>query len=253
MTTTDRPGLPATTTGGTAEASSHSASDPFFSARTVPRATRSITCPTWIDTVMWWMNAKNIATLARTSTNAVVTDSWGTKGFAPPRTSRSTTKAKRNEEVKTPSVTWVIRLPRNVPSSRGVNWLLASCMTTIVIVKTRPVSEISRWRSCSAGCARVDVAAEEVRQVTLELLVDEGQGQGDDNGGAAHDRRQGPERRPQLVPPADRVRVAHRPDGAAHGAGADGVLTAHEADPVRDRTWVPGLRRRIRHLGSIDA
>ena len=44
--------------------------------------------------------------------------------------------------MNTPRVTWVIRLARKVPIRRGVNWLLASCMTTIVIEKTRPVSEI---------------------------------------------------------------------------------------------------------------
>ena len=106
---------------------------------------------------MWWMKAKNNATLASTSRKATVTESWGTKGSSPPRTSRSTMRANTKDDVKTPRVTWVIRLLRKLPSRRGVNWLLASCMTTMVIEKTSPVTEImalamvlSRLRADSA-------------------------------------------------------------------------------------------------------
>ena len=101
-----------------------------------------MTCDTWIDSVMWWMKAKKSATLASTRRKATVTDSWGTKGSAPPRTSRRTMSAKTNDAVKTPRVVWVMRLPRNPPSRRGLNWLLASCMTTMVIENTSPVTEI---------------------------------------------------------------------------------------------------------------
>ena len=67
--------------GGTAEVSSHSASDPRSSERTVPTATRSTTSVTWMESVMWWMNARKRPTLASTSPNASVTDSCGTKGL----------------------------------------------------------------------------------------------------------------------------------------------------------------------------
>lgn len=43
---------------------------------------------------------------------------------------------------KMPRVTWVIRLERKSPSTRGLYWLLASWMTTIVMENTRPVTEI---------------------------------------------------------------------------------------------------------------
>ncbi|MBM7501240.1 hypothetical protein JOD52_002080 [Brachybacterium muris] len=44
--------------------------------------------------------------------------------------------------MNTPKVNWVTRLSRNPPSTRGVNWLLASCRITMVIEKTRLVIEI---------------------------------------------------------------------------------------------------------------
>lgn len=44
--------------------------------------------------------------------------------------------------MNTPKVAWVMRLPRKLPSTRGLNWLLASCRMTIVIENTRPVIEI---------------------------------------------------------------------------------------------------------------
>ncbi len=141
VTTTVGPGC-CDQVGGTAEESSHSASLPRSSARTVPRAIRSTTSVTWIESVMWWMKARKSPTLASTSAKASVTDSCGTNGLSPARTSRSTMRAKTKEAVKTPRVTCTTRLPRKLPSSRGVNWLLASCMTTMVIEKTRPVTEI---------------------------------------------------------------------------------------------------------------
>lgn len=53
------------------------------------------TFATWIDLVMWRMNARNSPTLATTKTNAMVTDACGTKGLSfwkPPRTDRMTVR-----------------------------------------------------------------------------------------------------------------------------------------------------------------
>jgi hypothetical protein len=80
----------------------------------------------------------NNPTLSSTSTNIIVTASRGTKPpDAPmPRTSRRTTMAYTHVATKTPSESWIVRSRRNV-STRGENWLLVSCSTTMVIENTR--------------------------------------------------------------------------------------------------------------------
>ena len=42
-----------------------------------------------------------------------------------------------------PIVTWVTRSPKNVRKIRGLNWLDASCSTTIVIENVSPATVIS--------------------------------------------------------------------------------------------------------------
>lgn len=94
---------------------------------------------------MCWMNARNQPTLARTNRKATVTEVCGTNSSMPsdaPRTDRRMVSAYTNVPAKTPRVVCVTRLSRKEPITRGVNWLLASWSTTIVIENTRPVTEI---------------------------------------------------------------------------------------------------------------
>lgn len=91
------------------------------------------------------MKARNRAKAVSTRRYARDTNSCGTNAAASsaaPRTSRSTVRAYTNEATNTPSVHWVMRVDRKSCRIRGLNWLLASCMTTMVMEKTRPVTEI---------------------------------------------------------------------------------------------------------------
>ncbi len=100
---------------------------------------------TWIISVMWRMNASRQATHASASPNANDTDTRGTNPGSVSvwsRTERSTVSENTNVPMNTPNVACTTRLLRKLPSTRGVNWLLASCRTTIVIENTTPELEI---------------------------------------------------------------------------------------------------------------
>lgn len=111
----------------------------------VASPTRLTTWETWMRDMIVRMNARNRTKAVSTRREARDTDSCGTNASASsaaPRTSRSTVRAYTNEATKTPSVHCVMRVDRKSCRIRGLNCLEASCMTTIVIEKTRPVTEI---------------------------------------------------------------------------------------------------------------
>lgn len=94
--------------------------------------------------VILWMNARKKPTQARVIRNASVTEICGTNcsPSLSPRTYRVTVRANTKVDRKMPNVPWTTRYCRKPPSTRGVNWLKASCSTTMVMEKTRPVTEI---------------------------------------------------------------------------------------------------------------
>ena len=68
------------------------------------------------------------------------------------RTCTSTIREYTKVAVKTPRATWLPRSRRNVRSTRGENWLLASCSATIVIVNTSPVNVIMDVAMVVSSC-----------------------------------------------------------------------------------------------------
>ncbi len=101
----------------------------------VSRVIRSMIVTTRSDCAMWWMNPISEPTEASASTSDVVTARPGTNSWAPARTSRSVSRANVNVPTKTPSAPWVQRSRSSDRSTRGENWLEASCSATIVIEK----------------------------------------------------------------------------------------------------------------------
>ena len=119
---------------------------------------RSMMWITRIDWPMVWMYWTKNATDTSTRANDTATATPGTNWFgppSPPRTFRSTSRAKTKVARNTPRVTWLRGSRKNVRSTRGENWLLASCRTTIVTEKT------------SAVRVRVDEAMEESNSLAL--------------------------------------------------------------------------------------
>ena len=103
---------------------------------------RAETCETWIIVETWWMKPISRITATTPSALATVTVSRGTNCSTPP-TARRPIRQKTKMPTKTPTVACVIRSPRKFGSTRGLNWLDASCSTTIVTEKVRPATVIS--------------------------------------------------------------------------------------------------------------
>ena len=72
-----------------------------------------------------------------------------------------------------PMVIWVTRSPKNVRRIRGLNWLDASCRTTIVIEKVSPATVINEPAMTESTVRLPPVALEdELDAVEVEVAVD---------------------------------------------------------------------------------
>ena len=101
------------------------------------------TWETWTICETWCRNTISKTTLPMPNSDATVTLSRGTKPASPNEpTARNTRIEYTNVPTKVPIVTWVTRSPKNVRRIRGLNWLDASCNTTIVIEKVSPATVI---------------------------------------------------------------------------------------------------------------
>ena len=122
------------------------------------------------------------AMLTSSSKSASVKATCGTnssRSSAADRIVRSTSSVyvnvPMNVPMNAPSTAWLTRSATKLPSTRGVNWLLASCSAAMVTEKTTPVTVI-RLPAMALSMLRGPAAPPPNGQRRASLLVESGVG-----------------------------------------------------------------------------